>query len=335
MVEEFKKREVAQSGQVAGYQQVNYSPDSFGAQIGRALQGLGQTLGDVGEMTARMNEEKKANDVMVDLNAAKDQMRPRLFDPDTGIYSRSGGMAMGAGGEANNALTQIQDEYLKREKDPQKRELFSKLWMREAEAVKDKVALHEMNQLGNYKAETAKATLLSSMSDAYNYYNDDEAIAKAKSDAFRAIQVNSAGLPPEALAAAEAEAESQINLAIISRWAAEDPYKALEFYEKNKDAITGKDHITATSLVDAARTNRKAQENAARIQAGGGAATELIYTAMEFAESTSIRKQSLPKVHPALCSLCRIRQGNYFGLVGKLTLRHCLMQNSNKCLKMT
>ena len=68
---------------------------------------------------------------------------------------------------------------------------------------------------------------------------------------------------------AKKEARSSIRLAAISRWAAEDPGKALEYYTKNKDDLSGKDHVTATAFVRAARVDQNAKTYAARIVGGG------------------------------------------------------------------
>ena len=64
MVETFTQRTVQQSGQVPGYQNVNFLPDAFGAPIGRALEHLGQTGQQIGTMIAQVESEKKANDAL-------------------------------------------------------------------------------------------------------------------------------------------------------------------------------------------------------------------------------------------------------------------------------
>lgn len=287
MVDQFTQREVRPSAQPEEYLRVNYSPDAYGAQVGRALQGLGQGIGNFADMQYKVDQEKKANDALNTVNKAKDELRPVLFDHEYGVFAQRGGNAMDVGLTTEAALNNIKEKHLKEIKDPQMAEAFTKLWAREEESTKDQVARHQLSELSTYKAETNKATLLGSIQDAYNNYNDPEMLAKAVSAADAAIDVNTMGMPPEVVSEAKSEAQSSIYLAAISRWAAEDPAKALEFYEENRDKLSGKDHVTATSFVDAARKTRSAKEYVANISTSGGAGAEALYGAVEFAESSN------------------------------------------------
>jgi soluble lytic murein transglycosylase-like protein len=303
MVQQFREREVQTSGQVPGYQNVRYSPDAFGAQVGRALSSMGQDLSRIGQAQAELDSQKRANDALTYANAAKDELRPTLFDSEFGVFAQQGGNAMGTGATAAARLETIRDQYLKKIEDPETKAAFERIWLRESEATKDSVARHEMNQLGQYKVETAKATVTGAMIDAYNSYTDDQAVEAAMMRVEEAIGVNSLGLPQEARDAALSEAKSNIHLAVLSRWAAEDPYKALDYYDKNKDKFSGKDHITATSFIDAARSQRKAQENVARITGQGGAATNWLWRAMENVESSGNTNAESPKGASGLMQL--------------------------------
>lgn len=294
MVQQFREREVNPSSQTPGYQSVNYSPDAFGAQVGRALGGLGDTLNRTGAMIAELDSQKKANDALTYANKAKDDLRPVLFDHEYGVFAQNGGNAMGSGATASAALDNIRTKYLKQINDPETKAAFERLWLKESEATKDSVARHEMVELGNYGVQTAKATLYGAMTDAYNSYTDENVINKAIDDSITAIRVNQSGLPENAIKAAEAEARSQIHLAVISRWASEDPYKAMDYYTKHKDELDGKDHITATQFVSAVQANQRAQENVARIT-GAGAGAHWLWGAMVGAESSGNPNAESPK----------------------------------------
>lgn len=295
MVQQFREREVQVSGQLAGYQNVNYSPDSFGAQVGRALSGLGDTMQQTGKMVAELESKKKANDTLDIFNKASDEARPLQFDPEFGVFAQNGGNAMGSGATVSAGLENIKQKYLGQIEDPETKTAFERLWLKKTESIKDAVARHEMTQLGSYAAQTAKASLLGGMQDAYNYYNDDSKIGQAIDDAVTAIRANQAGLPENAVAAAEAEAKSQIHLAVISRWAAEDPDTALDYYTAHKDELDGKDHVTATQFVSAARDNRRAMENVARITGTGGAGSNWLWNNLIQAESAGDPNARSPK----------------------------------------
>jgi len=333
-LQQFREREVQPTGVVPGYQNVQYTPDAFGAGIGRALGQLGGTLSDLGKMQAQLEDQRRANDALGLYTRAKDELRPWLFDQKDGAYAQQGGSAMGVERQGAAVLQDIQDRYIAEIDDPKTQEAFRKMWLRESDTTKDALARHELRELGVYKAETSKAVLLSSMQDAYSYYNDDKAIAKALDDSLRAIDANSAGLPPEALVAARSEARSQIHLAVISRWAQENPYKALEYYQANKDSMSGKDHVTATSLVEAARANRAAQEFVAR-QRGTSQAADRVYDAVEFAES-SFRDGAVSdagalgrmQVMPDTAREVLLRLGRAEGQLPDADLRKALLENN-------
>lgn len=295
MVETFRQREVQQSGQVSGYQNVTYSPDAFGAQVGRALSQFGQTGVQLAENQYKLDGQKKANDALDYRNKAADELRPILYDPQYGVYAQSGQNAMGGGATATAALDNIKKKYLGQIEDPETAKAFEKLWLREEDQTKDKVALHEMNQLGQYKVQTAKATLLGGVTDAYNNYNDPKAIEASINKSIESIRVNEEGLPPEAIALAEKEARSQIQLAVISRYADEDPDAGLDYYIEHKKELSGKDHIVATQFIDTARTKRKAAVTFQNIVGTGGAGANWLFKAQVNAESSGDPSQVSPK----------------------------------------
>jgi len=292
MVQVFREREVQQSGQVPGYQNVQYHPDAFGAATGRAITSLGGNIAEAGNMIAQLDAEKKANDAFDVRNKATDALRTTLYDPNEGIFTKNGKNAMDSSKSLNASLDKIQSEYIDKVTDPQTRSALEKMWRRETEQAKDKVAVHEMNELGKYKVQTAKATMFGSMEDAYNNYNDDKAIDLALGRAQEAIDVNADGLPPEALALAKAEAKSSIRLAALSRWSAENPSKALDYYRAHKDDFSGKDHITATQFIEAARNAENIQVETSRIMNQGN---PWLFDKMEEIESGGNTNAESPK----------------------------------------
>lgn len=275
---------VQPSGEKPGFQQVQYSPDAFGAGIGRALGQLAGQLQNSAEIERHLRSDIKANDAFNAGVKAEDDLRPWLWDPNDGIFAKKGGDALGTGQQAQTILDDIQKKYIEQIKDPETQQAFRKLWLAKSEQVKDQVARHEFAELGQYKTDTVKGVVASSMQSAYDTFNDPKAIDKAIADTRRAIRANTAGQPAELTAAAEADAVSNIHLAVISRYAAEDPSAGLDYYQKHKDEIHGKDHVTATEFLQPAIQLRRAHENAARIT-GAGEAAHNLYTAVESAES--------------------------------------------------
>lgn len=279
-----RERSVDPSGQTPGYQRVQYDPQAFGAGIGRALGQTGETLSAVAEIERGLQDQVKANDALNWTQQAEDELRSVMYDPRDGMIAQSGGNAMGVGQMTAAHTEAIRKKYMDKIEDPQVKTAFERVWARSAEQAKDTAARHELTQSSVYRVETSKAVLAGSITDAYNAFNDEKAISKAIEDAHTAIDVNSEGVPPEGLALAKAEATSTVHLAALSRWATEDPHKALAYYEKHKDKFSGKDHVTATSFIESARQDRRSDEHFARITGVGGA-TQQVYDAIIFAES--------------------------------------------------
>jgi hypothetical protein len=274
-------RSVEDSGQTPGYLNVNYDPEAFGAGIGRALSNLGQT----GQQVAAVLDERKANDALQYVVKAKDELRSVLFDPNSGIYSTQGGQAQNVGQTAQVALDAIRERQLASITDPRTKEAFTKLWRTEEESTKDRVAAHELKELGNYKVQTTKGVLLTAMQDAYNGFNDPETIYNAIDLTKRAIAANTMGQPAEVVKAAENEAVSGIHLAVISRMAGEDPASALAYLDKHRDSISGADHVQANNLVRPMMEERRADQWIA--ERSVPQAIEDIWPALQGAESSN------------------------------------------------
>jgi hypothetical protein len=251
-----RSRSVETSGQTPGYLNVDYSPEAFGAGIGRALSKLGGTIDQI----RAAQEEQKANDALQHVTKAKDELRPILFHPETGVYATQGGQAQNAGNFTRTALDNIKASRLKAITDPKTREVFEKLWAREEEQVQDTVANHELKELGRYKTETTKGVLLGAMQDAYNQYNDPKSVQAAIDLTTQAITANTIGSPPEIVAAAKSEAVSGIHLAVVNRLASEDPAAALAYVEAHRDALSGQDHVTANKLIQPMLDERRADQ---------------------------------------------------------------------------
>lgn len=282
----FTQRTVAPSGAPAqNYLDVQYSPEAFGASIGRALQNAGQDFQQTGEFIQQKDKEKKAADALAIKAKADDAVRQVLFAPDTGAYAQLGGNAMGISSKTTAQLDKIKKDYIDSVADPETRNVLTKLWNSDISQTKDTVARHELNQLGAYKEDTLKATQLGAINDAYNYYNNEEMQNQSINVLTKAIDANMFGAPPKDIENKKREAISAVRLSAISRMVQEDPNAAYEYSQKHKDELWGKDAVTAGTLVSVAKEDHEARSVVAQITGSGFTANQL-FTAMEGAEST-------------------------------------------------
>lgn len=281
------ERTVEASGQTPGYLTTRYDPNDMGAGIGRALHQLGVTGQGFAAVLKSYEDEKKTNNVQDLLNQAKDENRVQMFDPEIGIMATTGAAAQGALHTATQTTEAIRKRYLEKITDPETREAWDKMWSREAETSKDQASRHELSQMQTYKANTEKATLLQSVQDAYTYYNNDKEIQRAIDSSRKLIRANSIHADPASTALAESQAVSQVHLAVISRWAVEDPDAGLRYYQAHKDEITGSDHVEATKFLNPAIDMQRAKEHTARIMGQGGQVTADLWSALTFTESSN------------------------------------------------
>lgn len=201
---------------------------------------------------------------------------------------------MGATKTVADRLADIQKRQLANITDPETRNAFTKLWTQTSDSTKDTVANHEMGQLDVYKTTTQLTAQDGAIRTAYDYYNNVPAIDRAIEDYTQATLAMGTGKDRSVVNAEIADGISKIHLAAISRWAAEDPTKALDYYNSHVSDIQGKDHITATALVDTAKQTYAAQQNVNRIIQSGGAA-EQIWPFLEDAESSGRADAKSPK----------------------------------------
>lgn len=256
--------QTVQSNQPAGtYSTTRANPEAFGAGIGRGLSSLGQSLGvqadTMAELALKEGQIKTRNDMFQAGIQLDNQVREKLYDPQSGIMQRKGGNAIGSAKEMDEFLEKKRGEMLAGIQHPELRAKMDELWARSAAPVKDQLMRHEFGELQTYKADTQKGQLLSAMQDAYNNYDDPAAIEAAIAKTREVIGINTVGLPEEMTKVAEQESISGIHTAALKRMVMADPLKAQEYYEKKKGQIFGEDHVTIRQMLDPAITETRAR----------------------------------------------------------------------------
>lgn len=280
-----RERSVEQSGQVPGYQDVRYSADAFGAGIGRALEQLGASGQDLARSIRAREQERKALDATQLSQWAKDDLRRATYDPQNGMLARKGSAAAGVAQQSVTVTDEIKKRYLEANPDPEVQEAFSQIWAREAETNRDLLARHEFGEHENFQKEVQLGALTSAVASAYDGYNDPATVDKAIEDVRRAVRVSMMGQPDNLVAIRAAEGVSKVHLAVLSRLATEDVYKANEYYKAHKDDITGADHVTATQFIQPVLDQQRAEEWVSSRVLQGGQTTHNLWDAVEWSES--------------------------------------------------
>lgn len=188
-----RSRSVENSRQVPGYQDVRFTPDAFGAGIGRALQQLGATGSELAAAVKQSNENTKGNQALDLARQAKDELRRATYDPQNGMLARKGNGSIGVGQQSYIVTDDIKRKYLEANKDPEVQAAFSKIWDREAETNRDMMARYELTERENYAGQVTQGMLMTAVANAYDGYTDQTQIDKSIEDVRTAIRINRAG----------------------------------------------------------------------------------------------------------------------------------------------
>jgi hypothetical protein len=269
----------------------NASAEAFGAGIGRAQQQFGAQLSAAGDRlwksgfdaAAEEQQKTQASNVMGAYTQASDQLRQGLYNPENGIYNRTGANAKDLYVDAAKTADQIEESILGGLESEEEKEAFRKMWRRKSEGTKDQAAKTEFNRLGDYRKEQQASSLSGIQADAVANYQDPD-LLKATFDAARAmIRTNQNGFSPEGVERLERETISALHVSVAQRLAQDDPGKAADYYQANKAQIHGGDHATIDKYVSGVTRARKARSAVEEIM-GNGQGRKLV-EAVQFAES--------------------------------------------------
>lgn len=265
---------------------VQPSDEAFGAGIGRAASQFGGNISQVGDA---LKEEERKNDATVVTDAytqGTKRLREAQFNPTEGLYTRTGKNAQGVMAATEQTSETIYNEISDTLKSPQQKELFKQMWQRKSESAVDGAAEYEFKQAKALREETKTSGLANLQNDAVANYKNEKALAVNFDDARAIIRANSDGLSPEGVKRLEREGISSLHVAIIQRLVQDTPGEGLDYYEKHKSEIEGKDHAVVDGWIKGVDNIRKAKTAVDEISNSGPAIS--IYSAVEKAESNGI-----------------------------------------------
>ena len=270
------------------YQPNQVNADMFGANVGRAIASVGENISSLGSTFAQLEKEQKAkNDTARVMEAYTDgtkRLREVLYDPENGLYNRTGRNAEGVLDLTSEEAQRIFSEVEGTLDNEDQKEAFRRMWQRKEESTLDGMSKYEFDQMGAATTQAKTSALANLEADIVANYNNPDALA-ANFDAVRGmIRANPDGLPQEAVEQLERESVSKLHLQVIQRMSLDNPALALEYYEDHKGQVSGSDHALAEKYISAVEQIRDARGIAEEISSGGGASD--IINAMISAESS-------------------------------------------------
>ncbi|WP_299078702.1 transglycosylase SLT domain-containing protein [uncultured Paraglaciecola sp.] len=277
------------------------TPEAFGSLEGAALKSLGGQLSNAGNRMAaqgfqdieKREREQQASRVMDAYTQGTEQLRSTLYDPEQGLFNRTGANATEVYDEAAQTADDIKERLSGTFKTEEEKNAFERMWTRKAETTKDQAARHEFAQGRAYATEQKASSLASLQADAVANYQDPDAL-KGTLDAVRGIiRSNPDGMSVEGVARLEREAISALHVSVAQRLAQDDPGKALEYYGVIKNQVSGADHSTINTYVKGVQKARTARSAAKEIMTTGGMAN--LAAAVQGTESSNDPTAVSPK----------------------------------------
>ena len=225
------------------------TPDAFGAPVGRALQSMGNSVANAGDVFAaealRQKEEDDTRNVLAAKTKLDDGIREFNYGKDGqgGELSKQGVDALGGTKRADENYRRIVSELSGSLPDPKSRLAFDKLASAQRDSLLDATARREADARIQATTSVAKAALESSKGLAVDNANDDNIATKQLDIGTAAIRSNPTGQPKEVVDAAVQAYRSDLQTARIMRMAVDSPVQASEMYGRLKGEIAGSDHI--------------------------------------------------------------------------------------------
>lgn len=220
------------------------NPEAFGAGVGRGLM-------EVSEVFQR--EQEKADAVQIqsaDRQLAEWELTA-IHDPQQGALNRRGKDAFGLPDTLPSDFDQAAAKIAEGLSTPRQKAAFERLANARRESVLRQVNRHVSGELASYAEAENKAYLESSVSAAVANYQDPERVATESMRARNAILAHAkiTGEPAELTQQRIAQAESTLHGAIVSRILDADPLAAQDYFEANKDKLTGADQAKLEKLL--------------------------------------------------------------------------------------
>ena len=174
-----RTRTVAQSP-VSGQKQTGISdPNAFGANVGRATQGLGQSIDQTGDMIQRVTV-KGLDDVnrarALDLQTQmENELNDFLYNPKQGLLTKKGRDGLYAPEEMDTKLREIKSKYLDIQGEAsQTSSLLEKSYSSISKSYKEIAQRHAFNQSLVYAQDAIDSRIsLNRDEAALNYLNED------------------------------------------------------------------------------------------------------------------------------------------------------------------
>lgn len=274
-------------------QNINVSADSFGAQTGAALQGLGRAVGSGADMLANHAMEYAKQAAEADANKA-------LADHDVNVAERMSQFNLLEGKQKADAFPALRDDLSKMREDAR-----GALTSPFAQRMFDQGSIRQFGyQIGNaasaaavaqrkYNSEAAQARLGSSVALASHLNDDNQFDQQMSDDELRKgilADPGNAGKPPEVVDQMVRETRQKAYQGRIQATAYTDPERAYDMLKKHSADVDPTQMANLQKSVENILITRKSADVANQAVGGGPAS----------GKAADIEKYAMQKLSPII-----------------------------------
>jgi len=262
------------------YMHVDVSPLAFGAGIGAAMQGLGQSVQRAGDTASdiALRQAQVENETAINAGYSYAQtgiQRLSFGDPNDptsrGYFAMKGRDALDAYPGVVDQLNKVQNDALGMVKAPLARLQLQEQMRRLMNYTLADFGRHRAQQQDAYADQTSESLIAGDHQQAIGFYNDPQKFLGALADSQNTIvqmgQRN--GWAPEVIQQRLDDNKSKLFTGVTLRLANENPMRAWNFYLAHQGSITGLDQASLERQLKPQIYGQQSRLDADRIMGGG------------------------------------------------------------------
>lgn len=247
-------------------QQTRANPNTFGAQIGGALQGVGRGLRNTAAAIDQIRAEEDKATVEEHVNRFSDYARDRTYDPEEGYVNTRGRNAVDLRDSYEDDLEKKRQSF-GTDLTPQQRNLYDRATQARQQQALDTSIRHASAERRRWFDDASTARLETFSSDALAMSDEPEKFRLNVAAGLGEIdqQAESRGWSPEQTRRTKNEYLSGIHKNVILKHATSDPLRAQAWLDDNKESLTGETRAELERALHEPVLQVRAQVEAERI----------------------------------------------------------------------
>lgn len=216
----------------SGLINVSASPVQQTTAIGRALEGMGNTLDKIGQDIARDINEARVREVD---NEASENIRSMLYDPESGYLAKTGKDAVDGFQAVQDGIRKLQADLNGKLQSTAQRKMFTDVMTRRVQSALGSVSGHAAQQAKVYNLGQASARADMAMSDGVANYSDPVVFGRAKATMLQEAAFDKSGAEAEL---ARRIALTKLHQGVINQMLSQDrAAMAREWFAQNQGEI--------------------------------------------------------------------------------------------------